>query len=193
MTKLGSRALSGRNDSQSSRSLPCSLLVFDLISILSLAGRYRRDAAIGRKQQLFQGDERRSTAAAPALLEVMFHTLSSVFLSLPRIQWCSPSTFSKDKPVFSVQIPINCLLLSVNNLLSVETNAFDPFPQFWPTCVQISTSVTEHPLRPAMRNLKPAKLQLSILRLHLSLLYFGDGRSCFISSTSSPLQPVIPL
>ncbi|GIX72244.1 hypothetical protein CEXT_560371 [Caerostris extrusa] len=62
----------GRSDPDSSWSAPRSLLEADLISILSLAGRYRRDAVIGREHQLFQSDERRPTAVAPALLETRF-------------------------------------------------------------------------------------------------------------------------
>ncbi|GBL98106.1 hypothetical protein AVEN_84602-1 [Araneus ventricosus] len=68
-------------------------------------------------------------------------------------------------------------------VFSIESNTIVPFPQSWPTFSQIATSVTERPLPPTMREFKPTKLQLSILRLHLSILFFGDGRSRFISST----------
>ncbi|GIY72508.1 uncharacterized protein CDAR_208651 [Caerostris darwini] len=79
-TKLFSRALSGRSDPNSSWSAPRSLLEADLISILSLAGRYRRDAVIGREHHVFPSDERLPKAVAPALLEVMFQTIFSLYL-----------------------------------------------------------------------------------------------------------------
>ncbi|GBN75826.1 hypothetical protein AVEN_248470-1 [Araneus ventricosus] len=63
------------------------------------------------------------------------------------------STFSKEKPVFSVQIPINCFFFP-SIVISIESNAIVPFPQSWPTFSQIATSVTEHPLPPAMREFK---------------------------------------
>ncbi|GBM33305.1 hypothetical protein AVEN_101634-1 [Araneus ventricosus] len=60
-----------------------------------------------------------------------------------------------------------------------------------------STSVTEHPLRPAMREFKTNQLQLSVLRLHLSsshhpFLWRWKVVSSVQHSTSPPLQPIIP-
>ncbi|GBM00498.1 hypothetical protein AVEN_111729-1 [Araneus ventricosus] len=63
------------------------------------------------------------------------------------------STFSEEKPVFFVQIPINCFFF-FSIVFSVESNAIFPFPQSWPTFSQIATSVTEYPLPPAMREFK---------------------------------------
>ncbi|GBN82835.1 hypothetical protein AVEN_271569-1 [Araneus ventricosus] len=65
------------------------------------------------------------------------------------------STFSKVKPVFSVRILI--VFIPSNILLSVESNAFDPFPKFWPTFSQIATFVTEHSHPPVMTELKSSQ------------------------------------
>ncbi|GBL85877.1 hypothetical protein AVEN_63198-1 [Araneus ventricosus] len=72
-------------------------------------------------------------------------------------------------------------------IFTVELNAIVPFPQSCSTFSQIATSVTEHPLPPAVREFKtnqtstvhPASSSLP----HLSILFFGDGRSRFTSST----------
>ncbi|GBL96742.1 hypothetical protein AVEN_111871-1 [Araneus ventricosus] len=63
------------------------------------------------------------------------------------------STFSKEKPIFSVRIPNNCFFFP-SIVFLVESNAIIPFPQSWTTFLQTATSVTEHPLPPSMREFK---------------------------------------
>ncbi|GIY72507.1 hypothetical protein CDAR_208641 [Caerostris darwini] len=75
-TKLFSRALSGRSDPNSSWWAPRSLLEADSISILSLAGRYRREAVIGREHQ-YDPHGGVYQYGPTTLSEVMFLTLSS--------------------------------------------------------------------------------------------------------------------
>ncbi|GBO11893.1 hypothetical protein AVEN_221424-1 [Araneus ventricosus] len=97
-------------------------------------------------------------------------------------------TFSKVKPVFPVKTPINCFFCpSSISLLSVEFNTFDPIPKSRPAFSQIATSVTEHPLPPVMREFKTSQTSTvhpaSSSLPHLSILFFGDGRSRSPSST----------
>ncbi|GBN02417.1 hypothetical protein AVEN_154308-1, partial [Araneus ventricosus] len=66
-------------------------------------------------------------------------------------------------------------------------NAFDPIPKSRKAFSQIAASVTEHPLPPARREFKTSQTSTvhpaSSSLLHLTILFFGDGRSRFASST----------
>ncbi|GBN04473.1 hypothetical protein AVEN_84042-1 [Araneus ventricosus] len=85
------------------------------------------------------------------------------------------STFSKVKPVFYVQTPINYFFPFFISLLSVECNVCDPIPKFLPVFSQIATSVTKHPLPPAMREFKTSRTSIvcptSSSLPHLTILF----------------------
>ncbi|GBO13333.1 hypothetical protein AVEN_232526-1 [Araneus ventricosus] len=93
--------------------------------------------------------------------------------------------------------PHNLLPYGINQpttlaIFTVESNAIVPFPQSWPTFSQITTSVTEHPLPPAMREYKTR--QTSTVQSASSA--FSSEMESLVSpvqhSTSPPLQPIIP-
>ncbi|GBN28056.1 hypothetical protein AVEN_187245-1 [Araneus ventricosus] len=94
---------------------------------------------------------------------------------------------------------VACFGTSITKMSScriIDSNAIVPFPQSWPTFSQIVTSVTEHPLPPAMREFKTNQASTvhpasSSISPSFSLEMEGLV-SPVQHSTSPPLQPIIP-
>ncbi|GBN33864.1 hypothetical protein AVEN_58106-1 [Araneus ventricosus] len=123
---------------------------------------------------------------------VWFHSIANNSTSGRKIH--NLLHFLQRETVFSVQIPINCYFFP-SIVFSFESNAIVPIPHSWPTFSQIATSVTDHPLPPAMREFKTNQTS-TVHPASSSLRPFLWRWKSLVSpiqhSTSPPLQPIIP-
>ncbi|GBN16235.1 hypothetical protein AVEN_212588-1 [Araneus ventricosus] len=139
---------------------------------MGLSLRFSKDSTLPKPYSVLVGE-----------IDSPIHYALFAFSQPPTI-WYPPS--QQHQPVWFRSVANNSTSRrKIHNFLHFlqKSNAFDPFPKSWPIFPQISTSVTKHPLLPAMREFKTSQTStvhpVSSCLPHITILFIWKWKVSF--------------